>query len=109
VAPIRRSRYRRGDARPAILAHARTVFTERGYHDASLTEVAARAEVSETLVYRYFGSKTGLFEESIIAPGREFVDRFLADRENQESAPATEDKVRAFVVELLGFVPSIKD
>lgn len=104
MASIRRSPYRRGEARPAILEHAKAVFTERGYHDASLSEVAARADVSETLVYRYFGSKTGLFEESIINPGRVFVDRFLAEWENRESAPTTEEKVRAFVVELLDFI-----
>lgn len=104
MATIRRSPYRRGEARAAVLGHARTVFAERGYHDASLAEVAARAEVSETLVYRYFGSKAGLFEESIIGPGRAFVDRFLREWEEQDDAPALEEKVRAFVVELLGFV-----
>lgn len=104
MAPIRRSPYRRGEARPAILKHARAVFTERGYHDASLAEVASRADVSETLVYRYFGSKTGLFEESIISPARVFVDGFLAEWATRETAPTIEEKVRVFVVELLDFV-----
>lgn len=101
---IRRSPYRRGEARAAVLDHARVVFAERGYHAASLAEVAERASVSETLVYRYFGSKAGLFEESIIGPGREFVDRFLAGWEERPEEPALEVKVRELVVALLGFV-----
>lgn len=101
---IRRSPYRRGEARAAVVEHARAIFAERGYDAASLAEVAARADVSETLVYRYFGSKAGLFEESIIAPGREFVDRFLRSWEDQSDAVALEERVRAFVVELLAFV-----
>ena len=101
---IRRSPHRRGEARAAVLAEARAVFTERGYHDASLAEVATRAEVSETLVYRYFGSKAGLFEESIIGPAREFVDGFLCDWEQRDDPPGLEEKVRVFVVQLLAFV-----
>ncbi len=104
MATIRRSPYRRGEARAAVLQHARVVFAERGYHSASLAEVAAQAGVSETLVYRYFGSKAGLFEESIIGPGREFVDRFLAGWEERPEQPALETKVRELVVALLGFV-----
>lgn len=104
MATIRRSPYRRGEARAAILEHARVVFTDRGYHDASLADVAARADVSETLVYRYFSSKAGLFEESIIGPARVFVDGFLREWEQQDDAHTLEEKVRVFVVELLAFV-----
>ncbi|MFJ9390483.1 TetR/AcrR family transcriptional regulator [Nocardioides sp. NPDC101246] len=104
MAGIRRSPYRRGEARAAVLEHARAVFSERGYHAARLAEVASRAEVSETLVYRYFGSKSGLFEEAIIAPARTFVDGFLVDWEEQEGGPGLEEKVRVFVVQLLAFV-----
>ncbi|KAA1421872.1 TetR/AcrR family transcriptional regulator [Nocardioides humilatus] len=104
MAGIRRSPYRRGEARAAVLEHARVVFAERGYHAASLAEVAARADVSETLVYRYFGSKAGLFEESIIGPGRDFVDQFLASWEERSDQPDLEEKVRELVVALLGFV-----
>ncbi|QTJ70739.1 TetR/AcrR family transcriptional regulator (plasmid) [Rhodococcus sp. ZPP] len=106
---IRRSPYRRGQARPAILDCARTVFSEHGYHDASIKEVAVRAEVSETLVYRYFGSKSELFEESVIGPAREFVDRFLARWADPQTKPGGEDKIRNFVIELLDFAEKYED
>ncbi len=104
MATIRRSPHRRGEARAAVLAQARTVFAARGYHETSLAEIATRAEVSETLVYRYFGSKAGLFEESIIGPAREFVDGFLAEWEQQDDPPGLEEKISVFVVRLLAFV-----
>ncbi len=43
-----------------ILAAARVVFCEHGYADASVSEIAARAEVVEGTIYKYFDSKREL-------------------------------------------------
>jgi AcrR family transcriptional regulator len=54
------------------------LFNERGY-SASTRDIADRANVSETLMFRYFGSKSGLFQEAMVAPFTEFVDSFVAE------------------------------
>jgi AcrR family transcriptional regulator len=43
-----------------ILAAARSVFREHGYADAAVSEIAARAEVVEGTIYKYFESKREL-------------------------------------------------
>ncbi|WNG52196.1 TetR/AcrR family transcriptional regulator [Archangium minus] len=47
--------------REAILAAARTHFTERGYDSATIRGIAAQAGVDPALVLHYFGSKDRLF------------------------------------------------
>lgn len=70
---------RRGEAREAILDVARREFAAHGYRDVGVKDLAASAQVSATLIYRYFGSKAQLFEETIVGPGRAFVAAFLDD------------------------------
>lgn len=48
--------------RAEILAAAREVFSEAGYHGAGLEEVALRAGISRKTVYYQFGSKMGLLD-----------------------------------------------
>lgn len=42
-----------------------TVFAERGYHEASMDEIAERARISKPMVYLYLGSKEALFERCV--------------------------------------------
>ncbi|HEX6388264.1 MAG TPA: helix-turn-helix domain-containing protein [Solirubrobacteraceae bacterium] len=44
-----------------MLRAAAEVFGERGYHGASMDEIAARVGVTKPLLYSYFESKEGLF------------------------------------------------
>ncbi len=69
-------RRKRGEPRRLLLVAAEEVFSERGY-DASTREIADRAQVSETLMFRYFGSKAGLFHAAMVTPFVEFVDQFV--------------------------------
>ena len=43
-----------------ILEAARAVFCERGYSDAAMSEIAARVDVVEGTIYKYFDSKREL-------------------------------------------------
>jgi AcrR family transcriptional regulator len=58
-APVRLPRERR---ERDILDAARAVFCERGYAEAAVSEIAARAEVVEGTIYKYFESKRELLE-----------------------------------------------
>lgn len=71
-----RARRRRGEPRRLLLEAAHDVFIAKGYAGASTREIAERAGVSETLMFRYFGSKVGLFREALVAPFAAFVRSF---------------------------------
>ena len=60
---MRHTRISSSDRRAAILLAARRVFAERGYEGAKTQHIAAAAGVSDTLVFKHFGSKRGLYRE----------------------------------------------
>jgi AcrR family transcriptional regulator len=87
----RRSRGARAephDARRELLSAAAEVFSARGFHHASIDEVAERAGYSKGAVYWHFAGKDDLFlaliEEHVDRPIREMVELL-------ESAPADRD------------------
>lgn len=55
---------RSADARAAILAAARARFAADGYEKATIRAIAADAGIDASMVIRYYGSKTELFEAS---------------------------------------------
>jgi AcrR family transcriptional regulator len=56
-----RKRMRGPARRSAVEAAAASVFAERGYHSASVAEIAARAGVSVPVLYDHFPSKVALY------------------------------------------------
>src|SRR5450755_2829512 len=88
---IRRPRRRRGEARVELSTSASELFNERGYADTSTREIAERASVSETLIFRYFGSKAGLFRDAVVQPFLDFVDEF-AQRSAEGSFEVQDDE-----------------
>lgn len=62
--------------RARILAAAQRAFSDRGYDQTGIRDIAAIAEVSSTLLLRYYGSKAGLFEASMTDAMR--LDAILA-------------------------------
>ena len=60
----------------AILAAAQVCFSERGYENATMAEIAARAGVVEGSVYKYFASKRDLLLKVIETWYEGLVERF---------------------------------
>jgi AcrR family transcriptional regulator len=58
----RRGARRRERTRTDILNAARDVFAERGYHEASIAEIAERADIAVGTFYLYFHDKDEAFE-----------------------------------------------
>lgn len=56
----KRRRMARADRERQMLTAAEAVFAWRGYHAASMDEIADRVGVSKPMLYAYFGSKDGL-------------------------------------------------
>jgi AcrR family transcriptional regulator len=94
--PRRPRRQRRPDERPnELLEAALAVFSERGYHDASLDDVAAAAGVTKGAIYHYFATKAELLLHAIEqhqSRGYEQLETSIPDA----STPATV-RVRALL------------
>ena len=91
---------------PQILAVAGRVFAARGYHAASMEEIAVQAGVTKPLVYAYFGSKEGLYVAYIEQSGRELLDR-LRGAADPDAPP--KERLLAGILQFLGFVEERRD
>ena len=63
--PLVRKERERIARRKEILDAARTVFAQKGYENATLDEIALKAEFAKGTLYNYFDSKEKLFDEII--------------------------------------------
>jgi AcrR family transcriptional regulator len=77
-------------ARARIIEGALRVFAEKGYHEATMEDVAERLHVSEGTIYLYFRSKRELFK-AISNVGEDQVAGIIS------SAVESEDPVKSFV------------
>lgn len=66
----------RGEPRRLLLEAAQELFSRQGFSNTSTREIADSAGVSEPLLFRWFGSKVGLFREAVVVPFVEFVEGF---------------------------------
>lgn len=69
-----------------LLDLAERLFAERGFHAASMDELARRAGVSKPVIYDHFGSKEQLFATCIQRTGEVLADR-VAGAVREESDP----------------------
>jgi AcrR family transcriptional regulator len=89
----------------SILDAAGQVFA-RGYHAASMDEIASLADVSKPMLYAYFGSKEGLYVAYVDRTGRELLDR-LAGATTPDDQPTV--RLRAGILEFLAFIEEHRD
>jgi AcrR family transcriptional regulator len=90
-----------GERRAAILDAALSVFAERGYHAASIDEIAREAGVSKALIYEHFASKQALWASLLDAQVAEIFRRLAAGAATAEPG---EVRLRAGVDAFLTFV-----
>lgn len=84
--------------RSEMLRAAQELFGERGYAGASTKEIASRADVSEPLLFRHYGSKANLFDEAVLSPLEQFITGYT-ERWKAESIHDGEagDLARAYI------------
>jgi AcrR family transcriptional regulator len=88
----RRKRLSAAERRRSILEAAREEFAAAGDIGGTTTKmIAARAGVSEAIIYRYFDSKEDLYIEAVVEPLREIVERTAAAVEEWPES-VTEDR-----------------
>jgi AcrR family transcriptional regulator len=84
---------RTAETRAKLLAAASQLFTEQGFENAQLEEIAARAGYTRGAIYAHYASKEDLFLELL----RERIDRPFAElRAVLESEPSTARRVEKF-------------
>jgi len=66
------------DAARRVLDAAVSVFAERGFHDASMDEIADHAGVSKPVLYTHFESKDGLYAATLRRAGQLLTERVRA-------------------------------
>jgi AcrR family transcriptional regulator len=91
----RRSRY---EVRHAVLVAARELFSAQGYPGTTTQQIATRAHVSETSLYRHYANKRTLFEQAIFEPFEQWVTSYLSAWSQSDRSPASlEQQSRSYV------------
>lgn len=62
-------------ARQRILAAARSQFADRGFHAATINEIAEQSQVNRALIFYYFESKESLYHETVRQAQQDCVER----------------------------------
>lgn len=73
-------RMKAAERRTSILAVAKVLFADKGFHAVSVDEIARRVGVSPAVLYQHFASKEELYEavlESLSAPRETYVEAAL--------------------------------
>lgn len=84
-------------SRELITVAARDLFGELGFTNTTVKDVAERAGVGETIVYRIFGTKTRLFEEAILGHLAVAIVEWLERWGDRPGAATTWESGRAYV------------
>jgi len=99
------------ETRLRIIEAARELFSESGYPNVSLDDIAAKAGVSRQTVYVQFGSKVGVLEavgahieRLSFGTDADFEDRLTAIAETHRERPNAADEVLVIVNEGLNRV-----
>lgn len=95
----------RGQRMEEMLQVAARVFASRGYHAASMDEIAEIADISKPLLYRYYGSKDGLYLALVERAGRHLMEGIELIR----GEPDPVKRLDLATVGLLSFVDRYRD
>lgn len=94
------------DKRAKILKASVTVFSQKGFHEAKVEEIAQLADVGKGTVYEYFSSKTELFQEMFKAGMELYTD--ILEKE-LKLGMASKDKLARIAKIHLTYIIKYKD
>jgi TetR/AcrR family transcriptional repressor of uid operon len=77
-------------ARERIVASAKQLFSERGFHKTAMADLAEYAQVSVGAIYRSFGSKSEIIRAIVQADTEETLGQLQADIERVRDGSITE-------------------
>jgi AcrR family transcriptional regulator len=103
--PKPRLRRTSDEIRGLLQAAAATYFAQNGYAGTSTRAIATEAGVSETLLFRHFGTKSGLFEATTLERFRLGIDEFMARWDRRPVPGAREvEHARSYLAALLRMI-----
>ncbi|MGH9037909.1 MAG: TetR/AcrR family transcriptional regulator [Acidimicrobiia bacterium] len=86
------------EVRRLLLEAAQELFAAKGYAATTTREIAERAGVSETLLFRHFSSKQRLFDRAILRPFQDFVAEFVEQWEAHDPGEQTPEELFRYFV-----------
>lgn len=88
--------------REKILEAALELFGERGYEATSIAAIGARAEITKSVLYHYFSSKSDLYGAILQAQSRALVEHVAGALPTDPEAPRLRAGVEAYLDFLAG-------
>ena len=89
-----------------MIEAATKVLAKRGYHDASMDEIAARSRISKPMLYAYFDSKEGLCRACIRQARRRLYDSIEA---GADAGAAPDEQLWLGIIAFFRFVEERPD
>ncbi len=88
----------RAEREALMLQAAGEAFAIHGFHGSSMDEIAEAAGITKPMLYRYFGSKEGLYAAYLRITGKELVERVrTAGTRGQSSEARLRSGLSAFL------------
>jgi AcrR family transcriptional regulator len=92
------------ERRRQILAAAKTVFAEAGYHGASIHAIIERAQIARGTFYLYFESKSAVFDSILDQAMSDLRARIRRIEVEDPNAPAPQVQLREQVIATLDYI-----
>jgi AcrR family transcriptional regulator len=89
-----------------LVAAARKVFSERGFHNATMEEIAQLAGVAKGTIYLYYPSKQAAYWAAM---EQGILGMLEATRRSMEAAGSVEAKIRTFMECKIGYFEQKRD
>ena len=89
-----------------LLEAARRVFAAKGFHDATVDEIADAAGIAKGTVYLYYRSKSEIYWEALRGGIEDLAEQ---TKKSVEAAKSAEDKIRAFISTQMVFLEERRD
>jgi AcrR family transcriptional regulator len=89
-----------------LLSAARTIFAKKGFHDATIEEIAEAADVAKGTVYLYYKSKKDLYLQAL----RFGIELLNNELKTKASAPGTfDERLRSLATSKIAFFDENRD
>ena len=92
------------ERRAQIMAAAKEVFADAGYHGASINSIIEKAEIARGTFYLYFESKAAVFDSILDEAMTDLRARIHRIEVEDKTAPAPQVQLRAQVVATLEYI-----
>lgn len=106
----KRKRRSAGDILNRIVRAAADEFSRCGFAGAATAAIARKADVTEAQLFRYFGSKSNLFRETIFNPLEQHLRHFMEQHAREIDQTTTlREATRLYTTELQRFIREHSD